>query len=118
MNIQPSENRVLIKAIVSEQETKSGLIVKLDTTKERPEQAKVIAIGKRYNDITNSYIPVDWLEVGDIVLILKHAGVDFVHPTETEDFLDVSEWDQDKRMKKRHVTYTLIELDDIIGILK
>ena len=44
MNIKPLGNRVLLKPIEAEQKTKSGLYIP-DSAKEKPLQARVIAVG-------------------------------------------------------------------------
>ena len=45
MNIRPLRDRVLVKR-VEEQEQRIGGIIVPDTAKEKPQQAKVVAVGK------------------------------------------------------------------------
>ncbi|NLP44918.1 MAG: co-chaperone GroES, partial [Peptococcaceae bacterium] len=44
MNLKPLADRVIIKALPSEERTKSGIIMP-DTAKEKPQQGEVVAVG-------------------------------------------------------------------------
>lgn len=65
MNVQPLDERVLVKPI--EEEEKVGSIVIPDTAKEKPNMGKVIAVG------TDEEIK-KLIKVGDKVLFGKYAG--------------------------------------------
>jgi chaperonin GroES len=65
MNVQPLDDRVLVKPI--EKEEKSGSIIIPDTAKEKPNMGKVIAVG------TDDEIK-ELIKVGDTVLFGKYAG--------------------------------------------
>jgi len=45
MKIRPLGDRILVKRINEEEKTKGGIIIS-DTAKEKPQEAKVVAIGK------------------------------------------------------------------------
>jgi len=58
MNVRPLRDRVLVKR-VEEQEQRIGGIIVPDTAKEKPQQAKVVAVGRgRVND-DGKTIPLD-----------------------------------------------------------
>jgi len=87
MRIKPLGDRVLIKPITEEKRTEGGLVLP-DTSKEKPQKAEVIAIGKLED--------VD-LNVGDRVIFSKYAG--------TEIKIDAED-------------YILIDSGDILGLIE
>ena len=67
MNLQPLEDRIVVKPSEAEETTASGLVIP-DTAKEKPQQGEVLAVGPgRRSDQTGELIPVD-VTVGDIVV--------------------------------------------------
>jgi chaperonin GroES len=69
--IRPLHDRVLIKRLNEEEKTKGGIIIP-DSAKEKPQEGKVVAIGKgRIDD--GKLIPLD-VKVGDKVLFSKYSG--------------------------------------------
>lgn len=66
----PLENHVLIEPIVSENTTKSGII--LGESKEKPEKWTVIAVGAGKTLENGQRVPIDVKE-GDIVYFTKYA---------------------------------------------
>lgn len=71
MKIRPLHDRVLIKRLNEEEKTKGGIIIP-DSAKEKPQEGKVIAIGKgRIDD--GKVVPLD-VKVGDKVLFSKYSG--------------------------------------------
>ncbi len=72
--IQPLGDRVLVEAIEVKEETKGGILIP-DSAKEKPQEAKVIAIGTGKIDDNGKKIPFD-VKVGDIVLTSKYGGTD------------------------------------------
>ncbi len=72
--ITPLADRILVKR-VEESEAKIGNLYIPDTAKEKPQKAKVIAVGpgKRNDDGSRSPLEV---KVGDEVLIGKYAGTE------------------------------------------
>ena len=74
MKIRPLQDRVLVKRLDEEDKTKGGLYIP-DTAKEKPIQAKVIAVGagKRDNDGKLHKLEV---KKGDRVLFSKWGGTE------------------------------------------
>lgn len=72
MAIKPLADRVVVKALPSEEVTKSGIVLP-DTAKEKPQQAEVIAVGPGRVLENGQRQPMD-VKVGDKVLYSKYAG--------------------------------------------
>jgi chaperonin GroES len=72
MKIRPLQDRVLVKRVEEEQKTKGGIIIP-DSAKEKPIQAKVIAVGAGKRDKDGKIIPLD-VKAGDKVLFSKYSG--------------------------------------------
>ena len=71
MNIRPLGDRVLIKRLEAEETTKSGILL-AGTSKEKPQEAEVVAVGPgKIEDGKEIKMEV---KVGDIVLFSKYAG--------------------------------------------
>lgn len=64
--IKPLEDRIVVQIVEAEQTTASGLVIP-DTAKEKPQEAKVIAVGPGRVDDKGNRIPVDVAE-GDLCL--------------------------------------------------
>ncbi len=74
MNLQPLEDRIVVKAAEAEETTASGLVIP-DTAKEKPQQGEVLAVGPgRFGD-DNERIPMD-ISVGDKVVYSKYGGTE------------------------------------------
>ena len=73
MKVRPLQDRVLIKRLEDDVEkTKGGLYIP-DSAKEKPQQGKVMAVGKgRVND-EGKVIPLD-VKAGDKILFGKYSG--------------------------------------------
>jgi chaperonin GroES len=84
MNLQPLEDRIVVKPGEAEETTASGLVIP-DTAKEKPQQGEVLAVGpgKRSED-TGELIPLD-ISVGDTVVYSKYGGTEIT--SEGEDVL-------------------------------
>jgi chaperonin GroES len=74
MNVRPLHDRILIKRI-EEQEQKIGGIIIPDTAKEKPQQGKVVAVGKGRTKDDGTLIPLD-VKAGDTVLFGKYSGTE------------------------------------------
>jgi len=72
MNVKPLSDRILVERIEQESKTAGGIIIP-DNAKEKPKQAKVLAVGPGAKDENGKRIPVD-VNVGDIVLFTQWAG--------------------------------------------
>ena len=75
MNLQPLEDRIVVRPSESEEKTASGLVIP-DTAKEKPQQGKVLAVGpgKRAEN-SGELIPLD-ISVGQTVLYSKYGGTE------------------------------------------
>ena len=84
MNLQPLDDRIVVKPGESEETTASGLVIP-DTAKEKPQQGEVLAVGEgRWDEDGEKRIPVD-IKVGDVVVYSKYGGTEIT--IEGEDLL-------------------------------
>ena len=72
--VKPLGDRIFIKVSESEEKTAGGILLP-DTAKEKPQEAKVIAVGPGRVDDKGNRIPVDVAE-GDIVIFSKYGGTE------------------------------------------
>ena len=89
MNIRPLHDRIIVERLEEETKTAGGLIIP-DTAKEKPQQGKVIAVGKGKKTEDGKVLPLD-VKVGDKVLFGKYAGTDI--KIEGQEFLMMREDD-------------------------
>ena len=94
MKLVPLGDRVVIKALVAEETTKSGIVLP-GQAKEKPQQAEVIAVGP--GGVVDGKEITMQVKAGDRVLISKYAG--------TEVKLDGQE-------------YTILRQNDILAIVE
>jgi chaperonin GroES len=84
MNLQPLEDRIVVRPSDAEETTASGLVIP-DTAKEKPQQGEVLAAGPgRRSEQTGELIPLD-VTVGDTVVYSKYGGTEIT--IEGEDLL-------------------------------
>ncbi len=95
MKIRPLGDRILVKRIKEEDKTKGGIIIP-DTAKEKPQEGKVIAVGKGRRSEKGDLIAPD-VKAGDRILFGKYSGSEV--KLEGEDHLILRE-------------------DDILGVLE
>ncbi|MFQ5465740.1 MAG: co-chaperone GroES [Thermodesulfobacteriota bacterium] len=74
MNIKPLGDRVLVKRMAEEEQTKGGIIIP-DSAKETPAEGKIIAVGPGRKDDSGKVQPLD-VKVGDTVIFSKYAGTE------------------------------------------
>ena len=75
MKVRPLQDRVLIKRLEDDTEkTKGGLYIP-DSAKEKPQQGKVMAVGKGRTNDEGKVIPLD-VKAGDKILFGKYSGTD------------------------------------------
>ncbi len=74
MKVKPLYDRILVQRLEPKEQVKGGIIIP-DTAKEKPLEAKVIAVGEGRFDDNGKRIPLTVKE-GDTVLIGKYAGTD------------------------------------------
>jgi chaperonin GroES len=73
MKVRPLQDRVLIKRLEEDVEkTKGGLYIP-DSAKEKPQQGKVMAVGKGRTNDEGKVIPLD-VKAGDKILFGKYSG--------------------------------------------
>jgi chaperonin GroES len=94
VNIQPLSDRVLVQPI-EEKEVKKGGIIIPDTAKEKPQEAKVIALGTGKLDDEGRKVAFT-VRIGDTVLISKYGGTE---------------------VKVDGESYLIMREDDILGII-
>src|SRR6185436_14104436 len=73
MKIRPLQDRVMVKRLENGVEKTKGGIIIPDTAKVKPEQGKVIAIGKGKVNDDGKLMPVG-VKVGDTILFGKYSG--------------------------------------------
>lgn len=95
MKIQPLGDRVVIEVLEAKEKTKGGIVLP-DTAKEKPQEAKVVAVGKGKVSDDGKVIPLE-VKVGDKILYGKYSG--------TEVTLDEKE-------------YLIIKEEDILAVVK
>ena len=84
LKIQPLSDRVLVEPQEAETKTASGLYIP-DSAKEKPQQGKVMAVGKGKKNHSMT------VKVGDIVLYGKYSGSELKY--EGNDYLIMREED-------------------------
>ena len=73
-SIRPLGDRVLVKRIQEEEKTKGGIIIP-DTAKEKPQEGKVVAVGKGKVTEEGKVLPPD-VKAGDRILFGKYSGTE------------------------------------------
>ena len=87
MNLQPLDDRIVVRPSESEATTASGLVIP-DTAKEKPQQGEVLAVGPgRRSEHDGELIPLD-IGVGDTVVYSKYGGTEIT--VDGEDLLILS----------------------------
>jgi chaperonin GroES len=74
MNLQPLEDRIVVRPAEAEETTASGLVIP-DTAKEKPQQGEVLAVGPGRIGDDNERVPMD-ISVGDRVVYSKYGGTE------------------------------------------
>lgn len=88
MKLQPLGDRVIVKAMESEEKTKSGIVLP-ETAKEKPQEGEVIAVGSgRYEE--GKRVPLE-VKQGDKIIYSKYGGTEV--KVEGEEYLILSERD-------------------------
>ena len=90
LKLTPLNDKVIVKAIVDEKTTKSGIVLPDTVDKERPEQGEVIAVGpgKLLDNGQRSLMSV---MVGQKILFTKYSPNEI--KVEKEEYLVISESD-------------------------
>lgn len=74
MNIKPLGDKVVVKALASEEKTKGGIVLP-DTAKEKPLEGEVVAVGSGTVLENGQKVPLE-VAVGDRVIYSKYAGTE------------------------------------------
>ena len=81
MNLQPLEDRIVVRPSEGEEMTASGLVIP-DTAKEKPQQGEVLAVGPgKRSDTTGEVIAMD-VAAGDTVIYSKYGGTEVKYDNE------------------------------------
>jgi chaperonin GroES len=95
MEFKPLGARALVQIVEREETTASGIVLP-DTAKEKPQTAKVVAVGEGKLDKDDQRVPVE-VSQGDVIVFAKYSG--------TEISLDGED-------------YMILDADDILGIVE
>ena len=95
MQFKPLGARALVQIVEREETTASGIVLP-DTAKEKPQTAKVVAVGEGKLDSDGQRVPVEVAQ-GDVIVFAKYSG--------TEISLDSED-------------YMILDADDILGIVE
>lgn len=74
MDIKPLADRIIVKPLEAEEKTKGGIVLP-DTAKEKPQEGKVIAVGKGKVLESGNVQPLE-IKAGDKVLYGKYSGTE------------------------------------------
>ncbi|MEW5724661.1 MAG: co-chaperone GroES [Thermodesulfobacteriota bacterium] len=95
MKVRPLQDRVLVQRIEEEETTKGGIIIP-DTAKEKPQQGKIIAVGKGKVLENGTRVEPD-VKKGDKILFGKYSGTE---------------------IKLEGQEYLIMREDDILGVIE
>ena len=95
MNLQPLEDRIVVRTAEAEETTVSGLVIP-DTAKEKPQEGEIIAVGPGGRDEAGKLTPLD-VKKGDKVLFGKWSGTE---------------------VKIDGVEYLIMKESDIMGVIE
>ncbi len=94
MKLVPLGDRVVIKQLVAEKTTKSGIVLP-DNAQEKPQEAEVVAVGP--GKVCHGKEVKMEVKVGDRVIYSKYAGTEF---------------------KMDGEEYIIVKQDDILAVIK
>jgi len=72
MKIRPLGDRILVKRIKEEDKSKGGIIIP-DNAKEKPQEGKIVAVGKGKTSETGHLVAPN-VKAGDRILFGKYSG--------------------------------------------
>ncbi len=72
MKVRPLHDRIIVERLEESEQRVGGIIIP-DTAKEKPQQGKVIAVGKGRIEKDGKVTPLD-VKAGDTILFGKYAG--------------------------------------------
>jgi chaperonin GroES len=74
VKIRPLQDRVIVQRVEEEEKSKGGIIIP-DTAKEKPQEGKVVAVGKGKANDDGKITPLD-VKVNDRILFGKYSGTE------------------------------------------
>ncbi len=90
MEIKPLGDRIVVKPLEAENKSKGGIVLP-DSAKEKPQEAKVVAVGKG-KVLESGAVHAPEVKVGDKVIFGKYSGNEFI-TKEGEELLILREED-------------------------
>jgi len=90
VKIKPLGDRVLVEPLEEKEVVKGGIVIP-DSAKEKPQEAKVIAVGAGKKDDNGKLIPIEEVKVGDIVLTSKYGGTEVKYEDKDYKILNLSD---------------------------
>ena len=72
MDLKPLGDRVIVKPLEAEEKTKGGIVLP-ETAKEKPQEGKVVAVGKG-KALDNGNFQAPEVKAGDRILYGKYSG--------------------------------------------
>ena len=76
MEIKPLGDRIVVKPLEAENKSKGGIVLP-DSAKEKPQEAKVVAVGKG-KVLESGAVQAPEVKVGDKVIFGKYSGNEFI----------------------------------------
>ena len=95
MSLQPLGDKAIIERLKAEERTKGGIIVP-DAAKEKPQEGKVIAVGKG-KILKNGKVIAPAVQAGDKILFGKYSG---------------------NEIKVGDKEYLIVDTDDILAVIE
>jgi chaperonin GroES len=95
MKVRPLYDRVIVRRVAEEEKTKGGIIIP-DTAKEKPQEGKVVAVGKGKMTEQGKLLTPD-VKAGDKILFGKYSG---------------------SEVKIEGEEHLILREDDILGVLE
>ena len=90
MKLQPLADRVIVEPLNAEEVTKGGIVLP-DTAKEKPQEGKIVAVGKG-RVLENGQVLAPEVKVNDVILYGKYSGSE-IKSADGEDLLIMKEED-------------------------
>jgi chaperonin GroES len=75
VHIRPLHDRLIVKRIEEQESRSAGGIIIPDSAKEKPQEGKVLAVGKGKKNDDGKTIPLD-VKTGDRILFGKYSGAE------------------------------------------
>jgi chaperonin GroES len=94
--IRPLADRVVVKPVEREEQTKSGIYLPDTVSKERPMEGTILAVGEGRLDDNGHRVPMS-VKAGDKVLFAKYGGTEY---------------------KVDDVEYLILSEKDILGVIQ